>query len=173
MVLYRCMPSMSVAFLAAALLIHPPFSSADDLKQNRVSLSGAKQFYVLVEKISPEIEREGLTEGSIAGEVLQQLHRAGLKTIPRAEAYEVPGSPYLYVNAQALKLRATGEYIYAISMAFKQDVYLARDPVMVMGASTWSTGETIGITGNLQKVRASIRAQVEQFIAAYFDANPK
>lgn len=169
----RRVRSTAVFFLAFALLIESPCLFAGDQKHNRASLSGVKEFYVVVEKIAPEIERDGLTEGLIRRDMEWRLQKAGLQTIPEAEAFDVSGSPYLYVNVYVLKLSATKEYIYSINMAFKQDVYLAREPVMVLGASTWSTGETMGITGNLQKIRASIGAQLEQFIAAFFDANPK
>ena len=171
--MYRRMWSTAVVFLAFTLLIESPFLFAGDQKHNRASLSGVKEFYVVVEKIAPEIERDGLTEGLIRRDIEWRLQKAGLKTIPKAEAFDVSGSPYLYVNTYVLKLEATKEYIYSINTAFHQDVYLAREPVMVLGASTWSTGETIGITGNLQKIRASIGAQLEQFIGAYHDVNPK
>jgi len=160
-------------FLALTLWTGLSFLFAGDQKHNRASLGGIKEFYVVVEKVDPEIEKEGLTQDQICTDIESRLRKAGIKTIPKADAFDVAGSPYLYVNADVLKLGATREYIYSINTAFKQDVYLAREPVMVLGAATWSTGETIGITGSLQKIRASIAAQVEQFVGAFHDVNPR
>jgi hypothetical protein len=83
------------------------------------------------------------------------------------------GSPFLDVNAHVLKLRATREYIYSVNISFKQTVYPARKPVEITGAATWTIGGIIGITSDLDKIRASVKDQVEDFIQAYLAVNPK
>ena len=159
--------------LASTLFIGSPVLFADDYRQNRVSLSGIRACCVLVEKLTPEIEKTGLNDGLIRRDVESRLQRAGIKTIKKADSNEVLGSPCLYVNASILRLETTKEYIYSIHTAFKQDVYSMREAVTIVGAVTWSTGVTIGITGNLDRIRSSIGAQVDQFITAYFDVNAR
>jgi hypothetical protein len=42
-----------------------------------------------------------------------------------------------------------------------------------VGAATWSSANIIGITGNLTKIRTSIKHQVATFIEAYRSVNPR
>jgi len=157
--------------IVACAFLTPAF--ADDARYNRASLHGIKGIYVSVEKLDPEIERAGLTIKQIRSDVDAKLRGAGIKVMPREAWFEAPGSPYLYVNANVLKLRETGEYLYSIRIAFKQNVYLVRDAVEVLGATTWSAGNIIGITGKVNKIRDSIKNRVDEFINAYLSMNQR
>ena len=159
--------------LVVALLNLTSLGFAEDAKYNRESLRGIKRFYVSVENLDPVIEKSGLTKKSIGKDVESWLRKAGIKTFTKKECFDIKGNPYYYVNINVLKLHATKEYIYSIHTSFKQNVYSVREPITIIGAATWSTGNTIGITGNLNKIRTSIKAQVDQFIGAYFAVNPK
>ena len=157
----------SLLTLACVLMLFPPYSMGGDPKFNRNSLKDIQSFYVSVERLAPEIEQDGLTQKSIQDDVQMQLRGAGIETVPEKEAFDVPGNPYLYVNSHVLKLPATKEYIYSIRVSFHQNVYSLREPTIIVGAATWSSANVIGITGNLTKIRASIKSQVATFIEAY------
>jgi len=158
--------------LVGALLNLSSLGFAEDAKYNRASLRGIKRFYVSVENLDPEIEKNGLTKKGIRKDVESWLRKAGIKTFTKKECFDIKGNPYLYVNINVLKLHSTKEYIYSIHVSFKQNVYSVKEPIIIIGAATWSTGNTIGITGSLNKIRSSINAQVDQFISAYFAVNP-
>jgi hypothetical protein len=140
---------------------------------NRASLRDLKGVYVSVENLDPEVREDGLSKDLIRKVVVSRLKMAGIKVLSREEWFEVTGSPYLYVNANILKLKDTGEYVYSVNIALKQNVYPVRESVEILGAATWSIGGIIGITGNLDKIRTSVKRQVEQFIEAYLAENPK
>jgi len=168
---YPCLFSLLTSL--CILMLSPLSSFGGDPRFNRDSLKEIKSFYVSVERLAPEIEEDGLTLKSIQQDVEIQLRRAGIKTVPEKEAFDVPGNPYLYVNSHVLKLPATKEYIYSIRISFHQNVYSVREPTIIVGAATWSSANVIGITGNLAKIPTSIKTQVATFIEAYRFVNPR
>jgi len=146
---------------------------ASDDAASRRSLSGIKGFSVKVEKINPEIEGDGLKAMAIQSEAEGLLKGLGIKVLSKGESLDEPGEPALHINLHILKLRATSEYIYSIQLAFRQNAYLSRAPIEVLGASTWSLGLVTGITSDLGKIRGSIKEQVQKFGEAFRSANPK
>ena len=156
-----------------SLLNLSSFVMAYDSKVSRLSLRGLKGIYVFVENLDPQIEKDGLTKNSIKRDVEMMLRKAKIKTLSKGEWFDVTGSPYLYVNANVLKLPDTKEYIYSISIALKQNVYPVREPIEILGAATWSVGGIIGITPNLDKIRTSVRELVNKFIKTYLSVNKR
>jgi len=146
--------------------------SSDDAT-SRLSLSGIKGFSVKVERIDPEIEGDGLRAATIQSDAEGLLKGLGIRILSKGESLDEPGEPNLYINLNILKLRATGEYIYSIQLAFRQNAYLSRTPIEVLGASTWSLGLVTGITPDLGKIRDSVKAQVQTFGQAFRSVNPK
>ena len=149
------------------------FSLADQYSIQQESLRDLKGVFISVESLAPEIQKDGLTKDRIRKDVELMLRKAGIKILSKKEWFDVEGSPCLYVNAHVVKLRETREYIYSVNISFKQTVYPARKPVEITGAATWTIGGIIGITPDLDKIRASVKAQVEEFIKAYLAVNPK
>jgi hypothetical protein len=140
---------------------------------SRLSLSGIKGFSIKVEKLDPEIERDGLRAATIQSEAEALLKGLGVRILPRVESLDQPGEPNFYIDLHVLKLRATNEYIYSIKVAFRQNVYLSRAPIEVLAASTWSLGLVTGITPDLKKIRDSVQTQVQAFGEAFRSVNPK
>jgi len=157
-----------------ALLLNTTSSSlAGQYTVQQESLRDLKGVYISVENLSAGIQKDGLTKDRIRKDVELMLRKAGIYILSKKEWFDTEGSPFLYVNAHVLKLPATSEYIYSINISFKQTVYPARKPVEITGAATWTTGGIVGITPDLDKIRASVKAQVEEFIKAYLAVNPK
>jgi hypothetical protein len=139
----------------------------------RQSLKGVKGVFITVEPLAPEIERDGLTQRLIRKSVEVRLRRAGIKVLSKVEWFEEGGHPLLYVNAHVLRLAESKEYIYAINVAVKQNVYLTREPIQIPSAATWWPGSVAGITPKLSAVRDAINKQVDAFIQAYYSVNRK
>ncbi len=146
--------------------------SSDDAT-SRLSLSGIKGFSIKVERLDPEIEGDGLRAATIQSDAESLLKGLGVRILSTMESLDQPGEPNLYINLNVLKLRATNEYIYSIQLAFRQNAYLSRTPIEVLGASTWSLGLVTGITPDLGKIRDSVKAQVQTFGQAFRSINPK
>ncbi len=154
-------------------LLHPCPAYGADNHMTRQSIRGHRGIYVWVVDLDPRIEKDGLTESLIRADVILKLKRAGIRVLSKEKWFDVVGNPYLYVNANILKLPETKEYIYCIRVSFKQTVYLLKEPIEILGADTWSTGGRIGITPDLRKIRNSINELVDRFISAYLSVNPK
>jgi hypothetical protein len=170
---YLCIAFVGGVSLFSAML---PFSSyvfASDAKYNRASLRGVEGVYVKVEGLTPQMEKEGLKESVIRKDVESALRTAGIRTVSKAKWVDMMGSPHLYVNINCLNLEETKEYIYSIRIAFRQNVYPEREPILILGATTWSVGGVIGITQSIDKIRASLKSRVDEFIKAYLSVNPK
>ena len=106
-------------------------------------------------------------------DALALLQKAGIQIYGKDEWLRIPGNPHVYINANVLKLKETKEYIYTITIALKENVYLLREPIEIWGASTWSKGGVVGITGRLEKIRNSVKSEVEAFIGAVKSQNPR
>jgi hypothetical protein len=167
------MPLISGVIAVITSLYISSFAFASDPRYNRASLRGFKGVYVSVEKLAPEIEANGLKGDRIQKDVVSKLRKVGIKTLSKEEWLRLNGSPSISVSILILKLRETKEYIYSTNTAFKQDVHSVREPMMILGASTWSARGRIGITSDLDKIRTSVTKQVDEFITAYKSVNPK
>jgi len=156
-----------------AFLALTPLSAAGSHSIQQESFRGLNGVFVSVERLDPLIEQHDLTAEQIRADVASQIRVAGIRTLSNKEWFDTEGSPYLYVNANILKLQETEEYIYSVSISLKQTVYPVRNPIEISGAATWSTGGIIGITPKLTTIRYAITGQVKEFIRVYFSVNPK
>jgi hypothetical protein len=136
------------------------------------SFGGLKGIYVSVERLDPRIEKDGLTDDQVRADVVSQLRLAGIKVLSKKEWFDTEGSPYLYVNANILKLQETEEYVYSVNISLKQNVYPARNAIEISGAATWTMGGIVGITPHLSEIRKSVGSQVKEFIKVYVSVNP-
>ncbi len=77
---------------------------ASDAKHNRASLRGLEGLYVSVERLNPEIVNDGLTEDLVQEDAQLKLKIAGIRVLSKKQWHGVEGSPFLYMNVNALKL---------------------------------------------------------------------
>jgi hypothetical protein len=158
----------SIAALALTLI--GGIAYAGDTQPERNSLRGLKGIYVLVEHLNKDLIKDGLNTDTIKTDVEQKLRLAGIGILSRDDFFKELGYPYLYIDANALKLQRGG-YVYNIDVALMQAVILERFFVRLQ-AQTWSR-EDLGATPRLDTIRDSIEILVDQFINAYLSANPK
>lgn len=148
---------------------------AIDGKSNRATLRGLRGVGVLVEKISPEVEKEGLNWDQLQVAVESRLHKAGIEILTKEESVKTPGEPYLYININVNIAKTEADiYPYSIDLLFIQKVSLQRDPRLMSYAVTWSTGG-VGSIGKpiLNQLRESVNDMVDVFIKAYLSENPR
>ena len=142
---------------------------------NRATLQGLKGVGVLVEKLPPEVEQEGLKRDQVQMEVESKLRTAGIKVLTKEEAFNTPGEPFLYINLNINIAKTESDiYPYSIDLLLIQKVSLLRDPKLTSYAVTWSTGG-VGSVGKpiLSQLRESVEAMVDVFVNAYLMENPK
>jgi len=142
---------------------------------NRATLKGLQGISVLIENLSPEVEREGLTKNQLQIEVEFKLRERGIKILSKEESLKTPGEPYLYINVNINMGKTESDiYPYSIDMLLIQKVSLIRNPQQITYAITWSTGGVGSITQQLvSQLRSSVIDMVDIFIKAYLAENPK
>jgi hypothetical protein len=141
-----------------------------DLPERQATLKGITAIRVLVEPLDPEAERDGLTTNQLQTDVELRLQKAGIKvTSSSAET----GGPYLYLNVNTYK-HPSGLYAFNISLEFHQRVILERNRNVSVSAPTWSESfvDLVGAQ-RLHEVRDKVADQVDMFINAYLEQNPK
>lgn len=144
-------------------------------KSNLATLRGLSGVGVLVEQLSPEVEKEGLIKNQLQREVELKLRAAGIKVLTREEALTTPGEPYLYININVNTAKTESDiYPYSVDLLLMQKVSLLRDPQQTTYAVTWSTGGVGSIEKSIVgQLRNSVEEMVSLFIKAYQAENPK
>lgn len=155
---------------AFLLLSLPPPAWSGDTPKERATLKGIPAISVRVEKLKPEVERDGLSEKQLLTDVELRLRKAGIRVTSSND--EVMWS-YLSLKVGTYK-HASGLYAFHLDLEFNTAVVLERDRSINVIAPTWSVGG-IGVVGadNLEALRNTIGDHVDQFINAYLEQNPQ
>jgi hypothetical protein len=138
--------------------------------ERRAILRGLEGVRVVVERLKPEIERDGLFGSTLQTDAELSLQMAGIKVLSEEEWLKTPGAPYLYLKVNAFQC-ARG-YVYNINLTLEEQVKLVRNGLKV-SATTSAIGHQLGITSSLSDIREEARDQVQEFIKAWQEANRK
>ena len=145
-----------------------------DTPNERVTLAGLTGVHVVVNELSDEAEREGLSRSSLQAELESRLRQAGLRVLTVTEALTSVGRPTLEVRVSVM---TSGEapqlYVYSVDLALRQHIRLTRDRTIESYAVTWSENREVGVVRatRLSAVRDALRAKVNQFITAWQTVN--
>jgi hypothetical protein len=141
---------------------------------SRATLSGIDKFFVFVDSIDSEIERDGLTADIIKKDVELKLRLARINVISEDVGGLQKGKPYLSVGLIAIKSRTDGipVYIYVATIEFIQRVFLERNQSIRESAPTWSR-TIIGEASQIDNIRDTIKNLTDGFLNAYLSVNPK
>lgn len=164
-------PLASVLVLLGGLASPTP---ALDTPNERVTLAGLTGVHVVVNELSAEAAREGLTRSSLQAELESRLRQAGLRVLSANEALTSVGRPTLELRVNLIRSgEAPQIYIYSVDLALRQHIRLTRDRTVESYAITWSDTRHVGVVGatRLSVVRDAARAKVEEFITAWQTVN--
>jgi hypothetical protein len=139
------MPNKTCGLFLLFLLTAVSVASADRPDRAKETLRGLPGVAVVIEPLHPNAEQDGLTQRLLQDDVERRLRAAGVRVLTQEEWRNAPGSPYLYVNAAALK-KSYGLYAYAIEVRVNQLVTLIRNHQIQEFAETWETRE-VGTVG--------------------------
>ena len=175
------------------LVFNFPAFSFNDTQASRETLSGIASVYVVIEGITPELERNGLSAKQLKRDVESQLRKARINIIPTMGKRESAGSfpaslAGLYVRINALKSdmlkRGFDIDYYAISISVEliqrclpltqkniDSSYISSHSAL---ACIWSTSN-IYLAGEerLVDIRDCVQELVGHFSKAYVSVNPK
>jgi hypothetical protein len=126
-------------------------------------MRGIGGFRILAEVPNPEVQREGLTGGSIREALAAALAKAGVRSLTDELWQKTPGKPSLSVSVQAVK-QAGGIYQYTVTIEAVRSEAEGALPGAEKSRTIWSAfkmGE-----GDISDIRAKINEITDLFLKA-------
>jgi hypothetical protein len=152
-------------------------SAAAQGSRGKETLKGLHGLHVVVEKLNPELERDGLATRQIQVDIELRLRKAGITVFSPGEANKADGPTVLHVTVDAVRGDDVLENLYAVHMGVElwQTVYLYRlEKSPAFAAATWTIRGTAFVgREKLDGVRSYLADQVDEFINDYLTANSK
>jgi hypothetical protein len=148
---------------------------AFDTAVTRSSLRGLPGIFVLVQRLNPELEAEGLTKEQIQLDIESKLQTAKIRLLSKEQYSKTPEAPFLHVVPAVLKVRVgtTSLYTYTVIVRLCQSVHLARNHAIETPGFTWTSEGTYGVVRAIGDIRSKIADEVDKFISTYSSVNPK
>lgn len=140
----------------------------------RESLAGLPGIVVVIEKIAPEAQVDGLSEEAIQEAVEGLLQSSGVRIFIEPKAAKVSSNPWLYVQPNIGKGGAF--YFYNVSLRLIREVSAVQGRSRTMAATTWegNTAGFVGIGSNLREVILNvIETWVKTFANDFGGVNPR
>ncbi|MGA7720160.1 MAG: hypothetical protein WCA84_03205 [Ignavibacteriaceae bacterium] len=163
----------SLVLIVILFICNTGNTDAQSLKQSINSLKGVSKAGVIVEKVNQVLNDNGINEDTILKDAVEKLDSAGMTVVDKSAMHSLPGAPYLYINIGAIKSKIADVYAASLTIEFRQDVNLSRNPKQeYFGAATWSSTD-VGIfsADKLKEIRLYAREIVDKFIKDYIKAN--
>lgn len=146
------------------------YAFAQIKEEEREVLRGLEGVRVLVDRLKPEIERDGLYIDTLQGDVEVKLRIAGIKVLSEEEWLQAPGAPYLFLVVDALKHKKG--YIFRIELSLREMVTSLRADGKNF-ATTLTVPHEFGKTSYLSDIRDQVNDLADEFVQAWQEANPK
>jgi hypothetical protein len=137
---------------------------------DRELLRGLDGFRLTVDRIRPDVERDGLFRSTLQEDMELRLRMGGVKVLSEEEAEKNPDAPCLYLYVDALKCSLG--YVYKIRLSLMEPVKLVRNNAKV-SATVLRIPDELGITSNLSEIRDAAGEFVDEFVKAWKAVNPK
>ena len=137
---------------------------------DRELLRGLDGFRLAVDRIRPDVERDGLFRSTLREDMELRLRMGGIKVLSEEEAEKNPDAPCLYLYVDALKCSLG--YVYKIRLSLMEPVKLVRNNAKV-SATVLRIPDELGITSNLSEIRDAAGDLVDEFVKAWKAVNPK
>lgn len=162
-----CSLAIALLFLSLVWTGSVPDASGADDSVSRSSLKGLKAIGLIVEKMSPEAEQEGITREQVQKDVELRLKDSGLPVAKEAAGF-------LYVTLQTTRTPDASGHSYSVGLEFTQPVLLVRDTQILVLGTTWSLFATGTVAqGKLSLARVDVAGLVDKFLNAYRSVNPR
>lgn len=163
-------------YRAIALMLVALFCGSDAYAGNYApnALVGLNGIEVLIEDLSRDALKAGLSQERLATIVALRLRRAGIPVL--TPPTDQQGSPYLYVRVSALRIKESVLLVYTVEVSLRQNVWLERASPLGTGSPAWvaaaSTGadSTMGYAGEgvfVGSVIESVEEFIDNFALAY------
>jgi hypothetical protein len=148
--------------------------AAERLTEKQLSLTDIKELSIVVQGMTEETKKIGLSAEQIQAAVEEKLKETGIKVVSAEEAERILGSPSLYVNISARKRERVAAFMFHVDVGVLQEVELVRDPMIQIMSITWIKGQTgdCPSRGFVKAMRETVGYLMDQFCEDYRKANP-
>jgi hypothetical protein len=139
----------------------------------RESLAGLPGVVVVIERITPEAQVDGLSEEAIQEAVEGILQSMGIRIFFESKTAKVSSNPWFYVQPNIGK--SGSFYFYNVSLRLIQKVSSVHGRPSTMAATTWE-GNTAGIVNNIDLrdvILDIIETWVKTFANDFRTVNPR
>jgi hypothetical protein len=138
----------------------------------RDNLKGLKGVFLVIDPLSPDLEKRGVTRDELQTRLVVKLRQAGIGIVSVKEASRTPGQPILQLKVASVK-KTTGDG-FVIQLWMNEKVIFDRDRSRIVHGITWIQ-TTIAFDGELQSrgIYDSVDEVLNEFINDYLAANPK
>lgn len=164
---------LSILFYIACL--YAPLVQGQSLESlKRDSLRGISDLKVVVEDLSEDAERAGLTRETLQAEIELRLRQLGIRVVGAEDVQKTPGNPYLYINVNAYLITDTQIFAVGIDVSLRQYARLVNNPKILIPVATWDKSST-GDVGRdkLSSVRKAVLDYVNVFANDFLSVNGK
>ena len=93
-------------------------------EEQRQVLRGLERVHVVIKRLKPEIELDGLYRSTLETDVELTLRMAGIKVLSEEESLQTSGVPDLCLKVNALK--CSSGYVYNIGLSLEEKVTLTQ-----------------------------------------------
>ncbi len=123
-------------------------------------------FHVVVDPVTPELEREGLTQEWLLQNCIEKMTKAGLKNLTDEEWQQTPGMPAIHLIANANVTKAgSGVYQYFIELDIEKSDLQGNAGSSAQEAKTIWSASDIG-EGDVSKIRSKVNDVLDLFLKA-------
>lgn len=157
----------AIVFLMALAI--PAGAFAQIMVGDQDVLRGLEEVSVVVERLKPEIERDGLYASTIQSDAEMKLKMAGMKILETDDSLQSEEIPCLTIQVNALKY--SDGYIYDARVFLREPVVLLRKQKRISGTTLRIRGQ-FGCTSYLSDIREEAKDALDNFIKAWQEANP-
>ena len=156
--------------VAVILLITGTCAFALVDEEQKQILRGLEGVHVVVQRLKPEIELDGLYRSTLETDAELTLRMGGIKVLSDEESIQAPGTPDLSLKVNALK--CSSGYVYNVGLSLEEKVTLIRRNIPI-SATTLKIWEQLGIAPRLSDIRDTVKDLLEEFVKAWQAANQK
>ena len=140
------------------------------------ALAGIDNLVVTI--IHPDEEPNGLVWEKLKAQINNKLNEAGIKVFSPEPGvmYKLPILPELIIRVDMLKLEQSQQYVFHIQTLLAKNIHIQTKPALRQKADVWKTKPVMQVT-SIQNMPAAVTntvlEEINTFITAYLDANPK
>jgi hypothetical protein len=154
------------ALLFVACLLPAAATDAQQfVSTGRDTLRGLTGLEIVVESLSPELQRAGLSTEALRSAIERRLHSAGVTVYPSQRANPGPAQPYLYLHTNAISLEQGSLFAVAIQVQVRQTLQSLVTGSKIVDAMTWDSHDVVVLQApRIGEIQAEIQSHVDRFV---------